>query len=79
MSGINPIDETLLVDRDIPASWKCPHCGKQNQTGMYASTILIENGKYIEHCEYCGYLHIWTLKLTEKFKQSVIDYLINGK
>ena len=75
----DPIDVTELVDRSIPKSWKCTHCGRQQSTGPYAEEILLENFKYIEHCTKCGYLHLWRLTLTDAFKQGVIDMLTGGK
>ena len=43
-----------------------------------ADEILMEHGKYLEHCG-CGYVHIWYLKLTDGFKQRVVDMLMEGK
>lgn len=31
--------------------------------------------KLIRHCEKCGYLHFWELKLTEDFKKKVVEQL----
>lgn len=70
------IDETRLVDETMPKSWVCPHCRKKNITGDYADEILIENFKYLEHCPRCGYVHIWTLELTEGFKRKVVVQLL---
>ncbi len=73
------IDETTLEDRLMPKSWKCPHCGKKNLTSEYADETMLEHFKYIQHCEHCGYLHIWHLHLTDKFKKGVISLLVGGK
>lgn len=53
----------------MPKSWVCPHCRKKNRTGDYADEILLENFKYLEHCPRCGYVHAWTLELTEAYKK----------
>lgn len=77
------IDETRLVDETMPKSWVCPHCRKKNRTGDYADEILIENFKYLEHCPRCGYVHAWTLELTEAYKAKVfrtlLRYHVGGK
>lgn len=70
------IDETHLIDSSIPDTWRCPHCLKNNHTEQYADEILLEDKLYLEHCEHCGYVHSWTLELTEKFKQEVITHLL---
>ena len=69
------IDETILENRLMPKSWKCPHCGKKNQTSKYADTIMLEHFKYIQHCDHCSYLHAWYLHLTDEFKRGVISFL----
>ncbi len=74
----NSIDETTLVDRLMPKSWKCPHCCRRNQPSEYADEIIMEHFKFIQHCEHCGYLHIWYLRLTDKFKKGVISLLVAG-
>ena len=74
----NSVDHTWLIDQTMPKTWKCPYCGRRNKTGIYAEEILLENFKYIEHCG-CGYVHCWELKLTDGFKQAVIDMLTGGK
>ena len=74
-SIINSVDVTVLVDRTIPKSWTCPHCGKRQKTGAYAEEILMEHFKYLEHCGNCGYVHAWELKLTDDFKRKVVEYL----
>ena len=71
-------DETILEDRLMPKLWKCPHCGKENRTSQYADEIILEHFKYIQHCEHCGYLHIWYLHLTDKSKRGVISLLTGG-
>ena len=73
----NP-DITLLINEGMPTTWICPHCGKEQYTSLYADEILLEQRKYIEHCEDCGYLHGWELELTEDFKKKVVDMLVNG-
>jgi transcription elongation factor Elf1 len=74
----NPDDHTILKNRLMPNEWKCPHCGCEQRSSIQANDILIEYGQYIAHCENCGYLHSWTLQLTEKFKRKVIEHLLNG-
>ena len=69
------IDETVLVNKSLPKSWTCPHCGKRNRMGIYKEEEFIEFFKTMQHCEKCGYVHIWLLKLTEDFKKNVVDYL----
>jgi hypothetical protein len=54
----------------MPKKWKCPHCGRENKTSIYADECLLENFKYLEHC-WCGYVHCWELKLTEEFKKNL--------
>ena len=70
------IDETHLIDTSMPSDWRCPHCLKENHSGELADEILLEHGKYLEHCERCGCVHIWTLELTDKFKREAIDLLM---
>ncbi len=70
------IDETHLIDRTMPKSWRCPHCLKRNKSGEYADECLLEHGMYLEHCPRCGYVHTWTLDLTEKFKKEVVNNLL---
>lgn len=71
------IDHTWLTDSLMSKKWKCPHCGRENKTSIYADECLLENFKYLEHC-WCGYVHCWELKLTEEFKKNVIEYLMKG-
>lgn len=72
------IDETVLVDRTLPKTWTCPHCGRINKTDQYAEEILLEHFKVIRHCPACAYLHVWTLVLTDDFKRKVVDFLLNN-
>ena len=74
----NSVDNTILKDRLMPKSWKCPHCGRRNKSGQYADEILLEHGKYLEHCG-CGYVHSWELELTDEFKKSIVKVLLEGK
>lgn len=71
----NSVDHTVLKDRTMLKSWKCPHCGKRNKTGQYADEILLEHFKYLQHCS-CGYVHSWELELSDKFKKQVVDMLM---
>ena len=75
---IDPIDETILVDRLMPKSWKCPRCKRKNTTGKYANAILVENFKYLEHCDGCCAVHAWHLELTDQFKRGVVNMLLGG-
>ena len=77
----NSVYYTRLVDKGMPKTWKCPHCGNKNTTGQYADEILMEHFKYLEHCEQCGYVHAWELSLSDKFKDQVIALVrsMNGK
>ena len=72
------VDLTFLVDKGMPKTWKCPHCGKRQKSGFYAESILMEHFKYVEHCTSCGHLHFWKLKLTDEFKQKTVDMLLSG-
>ena len=72
------IDETILVDTELPKSWTCPHCGKRNKMGRYKEEELFEFFKTMQHCDHCGYVHIWLLELTEDFKRRVVNMLIGG-
>lgn len=73
------IDKTTLVNRTMPEQWICPHCGQRNRTGLEANDILLEHFKYLQHCRTCGYVHFWELKLTDDFKQKVVNMLLEGK
>lgn len=75
---MNKIDETVLTDRGLPKSWTCPHCGKRNRMGRYKEEELLEFFKTMQHCDRCGYVHLWTLKLTEGFKKKVVEMLLMG-
>ena len=70
------IDRTILVNTLLPKSWKCPHCGKRQTFIPSDEEILIRYGKLIRHCETCGYLHSWELKLTDEFKKAVADMVM---
>lgn len=72
---MNSVDHTVLTNKTIPNTWRCPHCGRRNKTGMYANEILMEHFKYLEHC-WCGYVHSWELRLTDDFKKKVVDMLL---
>ena len=75
---IQDIDITQLVDKLMPRNWKCPHCGRRNVVDIYANECLIEHLKGMRHCEACGYVHLWTLKLTEAFKKRVVENLLKA-
>ena len=72
------IDETVLVNDLIPPFWECPHCGKTNETDEQANDILIEHLVVLRHCADCGYVHCWRLRLTKRFKEKVVNILLNG-
>lgn len=72
------VDETTLVNRQMPKTWTCPHCGQRNQTGQAANDILLEHFKYLEHCGRCGYVQFWRLVLTDDFKREVVRMLKEG-
>lgn len=73
------VDVTNLVNQDVPTEWRCPRCKKKNHTGLYAAEILIEHKQYLEHCGHCGYVHQWTLELTDDFVQKAVQAIINGE
>lgn len=75
----DPIDVTKVTNEFTKRYWKCPHCGRKQRTGAYADEILLNHGKYIEHCIGCGYLHLWELTLTDDFKRKIIELLKEGK
>lgn len=56
---MNDIDVTEVIDRSMPRSWRCPHCGYRNITGNVANEIFPFFEKYIAQCEKCGCLHIF--------------------
>lgn len=68
-------DVTILKNKMMPKSWKCPHCGKRSRTGEQANNILMQYGRYLDQCGRCGYLHCWKLELTEDFKKGVVEML----
>lgn len=70
------IDRTILVNTLLPKTWKCPHCGKRQTFAEHDEGILLQYGRFIRHCERCGYLHSWELKLTDEFKKAVADMVI---
>ena len=72
------VDHTELVDSQLPFSWICPNCRQRNITDKCANDILLEYLKVMRHCKRCGHVHLWILKLTAKFKERVVDCLING-
>ena len=69
------IDETVIVNGVLPKSWKCPHCGKRQKFSDEDNELFMSFMKLIRHCEKCGYLHFWELKLTEDFKKQVVEQL----
>ena len=71
------IDRTVLVDRDLPRTWICPHCKKRNKMSIYAEETWFNFFKHLQHCDYCSYVHIWELKLTDEFKKQVVDMLLS--
>lgn len=75
---INPIDETHLVDKGLPKAWTCPHCKRRNIMGPYKEEELLQFFKTMQHCDFCGYVHLWTLELTEEFKRKTIEMLTKG-
>lgn len=75
---INAIDETHLVDKGLPKSWICPHCYRKNIMGPYKEEELLEFFKTMQHCDVCGYVHLWTLELTEEFKRKTVEMLTKG-
>lgn len=77
-TGANSIDVTHLVNKGMPKTWTCPHCGKRDRIGRYKEEELIQFGKTLQHCGRCGYVHCWELELTEDFKRSVVDMLLSG-
>lgn len=69
------IDETILIDRQLPKSWKCPHCGKIHKFDREANDIFLEYFKLFRQCGNCGFVHYWQLKLTETMKKKIADEL----
>lgn len=76
---VRNIDTTLLVDKLPPVKWKCPHCGRMNKMGPAAEDIIEEFFFYMEHCWKCGYVHRWELKLSDNFKNKVLDMIQKEK
>lgn len=72
---MNEIDRTVIVDGELPKSWKCPHCGKRQTLSGSDNEIFMRYMVFIRHCDRCGYLHSWELELTDEFKKKVVDYL----
>lgn len=72
---INAIDETHLVDKGLPKAWTCPHCHRRNIMGTFKEEELLQFFKTMQHCGFCGNVHIWTLELTEEFKRKIIEAL----
>ena len=73
------VDETEIVNTlKLPERWRCPHCGRGNTIGPIEQDIFTEHFKVISECRYCGYLHIFTLKLTEDFKKGVVN-MVKGE
>lgn len=72
---MNSIDFTVLTNATIPDSWRCPYCGRRNNTRKLANEILMVHFKYLEDCESCGYVHSWQLRLTDEFKRDVVEML----
>ncbi len=70
------IDETILKNKLMPKSWKCPHCGSRETVDKYADECLLMSGKVMRHCGRCGYVHLWKLELTDSFKKGVIKFLM---
>lgn len=78
IAKLDPIDVTTLIDEGLPKSWRCPHCWKRNKTGQYKEEELFEFFQTMQHCSNCGYVHMWELKLTDEFKQKVVNCLLKG-
>lgn len=75
--GFNPVDNTVIVNGELPKSWKCPHCGKVNRLTKSDNTIFMQYMKFIRHCEYCSNLHFWELRLTDDFMKAVVQMLVD--
>lgn len=71
------IDRTILVNSLLPKTWKCPHCGKRQTFAEHDDGILLQYGRFIRHCENCGYLHSWELQLTDDFKRKVAETVVS--
>lgn len=70
------IDETRIVNGQLPKTWICPHCHKRNKMGRYKNEEFMEFGKAFQHCDHCCYVHYWELELTEDFKRRVVDMML---
>lgn len=70
------IDESVLVDKGLPKTWECPHCHNRNRMGRYKEEEFFEFFQTMQHCDRCGHIHHWTLKLTEDFKKKAIAMLL---
>ncbi len=77
LESTGDIDGTKVIDRGMPKHWRCPHCKMLQTVGKEADSILMEHGKYIEHCEDCGTLHYWELELTDSFKERTVNMLLD--
>lgn len=79
IARLDPIDVTTLINEGLPKTWRCPHCYKRNKMGQYKEDELFEFFKTMQHCERCGYVHMWELRLTDDFKQKVVNRLMKGE
>lgn len=70
------IDETTLVNRTLPKTWTCPHCGKRTRMDPYSEDIFLECFQVLCQCKSCGYVHLWRLVLTKEFKIKTISQLL---
>lgn len=68
-------DETILLDREMPKHWRCPHCKKLQTVDPLANEILMNYGKVLRHCDHCGNVHMWKLTLSDTFKENVVRML----
>ena len=46
--------------------------------GQYKEEELLNFFQTMQHCDNCGYIHMWELRLTDDFKQKVVDMLLKG-
>ena len=78
MGKVEKIDKdgTRLIDMGMVRWWRCPYCKSLQKPSRYATEILLEHGKYIEHCDSCGRLHYWELAMTEDFMKQTVDKLM---
>lgn len=79
IARLHSIDVTMLIDEGLPKTWRCPHCYKRNKMGQYKEDELFEFFQTMQHCERCGYVHMWELRLTDDFKQKVVERLTKGE